>query len=104
MLQFMAHETCYFSTDYDKELKLLGDPSSLSDFSTIIQFPYTEPVRPLWPSLREKLTIQDVIEKTDAEVAAQTEKRKEHGRRLQEMQAKQRAEKVCIPSPRSVPG
>jgi hypothetical protein len=40
--------------------------------------------------------MQDVVEKTDAEVAALAEKRKEQGKRLQEMQAKQRAEKVSL--------
>ena len=42
------------------------------------------------------MSIQDVIEKTDAELAAQSSKRKEHGKRLQEMQQKQRAEKVSV--------
>lgn len=40
------------------------------------------------------LHVQDVVEKTEAELAATSEKRKENGRRLQEMQQKQRADKV----------
>ncbi len=78
MIQLWLTRPATSPTDYDKELQAAGNPSSLSDFQHDHPFPYTEPVRPLWPSLREKLTIQDVIEKTDAEVAAQTEKRKEH--------------------------
>jgi actin-related protein 5 len=39
-----------------------------------------------------------VVEKSEAEQAAALEKRKEHGRRLQEMQAKQRADKVRLKS------
>ena len=38
--------------------------------------------------------LQDVVEKTDAELAAAAERRREQGKRLQEMQARQRAEKV----------
>jgi actin-related protein 5 len=44
--------------------------------------------------VQSKLTKQEVIEKTEAELAAQAEKRKEQGKRLQEMQIKMRADKV----------
>jgi actin-related protein 5 len=43
-----------------------------------------------------ELICQDVVEKTDAELAATAEKRKETGRKLQEMQRKQRDEKVSF--------
>lgn len=79
-LQFMYHETCYFSSDYDEEIRSLADPANMAAMTKVVQFPFTQP---------------EVIEKTEEELAAQMERRKENGRRLQEMQAKQRAEKVC---------
>jgi actin-related protein 5 len=45
--------------------------------------------------------LKDVVEKSEAELAAALEKRKEQGKRLQEMQARQRAEKVSIFTPRA---
>lgn len=36
-----------------------------------------------------------IVEKSEAELAAAAERRREQGKRLQEMQTKQRAEKVC---------
>ncbi|WVQ93832.1 hypothetical protein IAU59_000910 [Kwoniella sp. CBS 9459] len=78
---FMLRETCYFSTDYEEELKEMADPDKLAAATKIVQFPYTAP---------------EVNEKTEAELAAAAEKRKEQGRRLQEMQAKQRAEKLAV--------
>ncbi|WVQ64772.1 uncharacterized protein L199_002940 [Kwoniella botswanensis] len=77
---FMFRETCYFSTDYDKELNSLADPAKLSEMTKIVQFPFTAP---------------EVNEKTEAELAAAAERRKEQGKRLQEMQAKQRAQKLA---------
>lgn len=38
--------------------------------------------------------MQEIAEKSEAELAAATERRREQGKRLQEMQARQRAEKV----------
>ena len=80
--QFMYHETCYFSSNYEEEIRSLGDPANMSKMTKVVQFPYNEP---------------EVVEKTEEEIAAQMERRKEQGRRLQEMQAKQRAEKVSHP-------
>ncbi|KAK8845440.1 hypothetical protein IAR55_006153 [Kwoniella newhampshirensis] len=77
---FMYRETCYFATDYDEELRSLADPDKLSAMTKIVQFPFAKP---------------EVSEKTEAELAAALERRKEQGRRLQEMQAKQRAEKLA---------
>ena len=39
---------------------------------------------------------KDVVEKTDAELAAAMERRREQGKRLQEMQSRQRAEKASL--------
>lgn len=40
----MARETCYFASDYDAELRSLGDPAAMAAMTKIIQFPYTIPV------------------------------------------------------------
>lgn len=39
---------------------------------------------------------QETVEKSEEEIAAALERRREQGKRLQEMQSKQRAEKVNI--------
>lgn len=39
--------------------------------------------------------LKEATEKTEQEIAAALERRKESGKRLQELQAKKRAEKVC---------
>lgn len=77
----MYHETCYFASDYDEELRSLANPATMEAKTMVVQFPYNQP---------------EVVEKTEEEIAAQLERRKEQGRRLQEMQAKQRAEKVRV--------
>lgn len=76
----MYHETCYFSSDYESELRSLEDPVKMAEMTKIVQFPFTQP---------------EVVEKSEAEIAAALARRKEQGRRLQEMQAKQRAEKLA---------
>ncbi|ORY34334.1 putative actin-like protein ARP5 [Naematelia encephala] len=77
---FMARETWYFSSNYEEELRELGDPVKLSEMTKVVQFPYTT---------------AEVVEKSEAELAAAAEKRREQGKRLQDMQAKQRAEKLA---------
>lgn len=42
--QFMYRETCYFSTDYEEELRMLEDPAKLSAMTKVIQFPYSKTV------------------------------------------------------------
>lgn len=75
----MYRETCYFSQDYESDLRMLADPSRLVEIDTVMQFPFVAPV---------------VEEKTEEELLRAAEKKKENGRRLQEMQQKQRLEKV----------
>ena len=95
MNQFMARETCYFSPDYEAELKTLESPVEMAKMTKIFQFPYTAPVR------LETCVIVDIYaypqetsEKTEEEIAAALERRREQGKRLQEISARQRAEKV----------
>ncbi|WVR03473.1 hypothetical protein IAU60_000464 [Kwoniella sp. DSM 27419] len=78
---FMFRETCYFSSDYEEEIHSLADPAKLSEITRIVQFPYNLP---------------EVNEKSEAELAAAAERRREQGKRLQEMQARQRAEKLAV--------
>lgn len=75
----LVREHCYISQDYETELSHYLDWSGLEDRDHIIQHPFTE---------------QQVIQKTEEELARAAEKRKESGRRLQEQAAKMRLEKL----------
>ncbi|KAF8491281.1 hypothetical protein JB92DRAFT_3128430 [Gautieria morchelliformis] len=70
---------CEFSPDYITLLRTLRDPLQLRAYERVIQFPFSAPVE---------------SEKTEEELARIAERRKEQGRRLQEMAAKQRMEKL----------
>ena len=43
----MLHETCYFSSDYESELRTLENPANVINMTKVVQFPYTVPVRSL---------------------------------------------------------
>ena len=45
--KFMLHETCYFSSDYESELRTLENPANVINMTKVVQFPYTVPVRSL---------------------------------------------------------
>lgn len=75
----MLQTFCEFSSDYLSLLRSLSDPVALSRSGKIIQFPFSQPA---------------IDEKTEEEQARLAEKRKEQGKRLQEMAAKARMEKV----------
>jgi len=77
--QWMLHNFCSVATDFPALLKRLQDPLQLRSSEVVIQFPFTLPV---------------VEEKTEEELARIAEKRKEQGRKLQEMAAKTRMEKL----------
>lgn len=81
----MLHNFCEVETDLAARLRKLNDPLEMRASERIIQFPFVLPV---------------VEEKTEEELARIAEKRKEQGRKLQEMAAKTRIEKVCtfVPS------
>jgi actin-related protein 5 len=89
----MLHETCYFSSDYESELKSLEDPVNMVKQTKVVQFPYTVAVS-CEPLPQFVADAQETVEKTEEELAAALERRRENGKRLQEMQARQRAEKV----------
>ena len=75
----MLHNFCDFATDYQILLRTLKDPLQLRAYEKIIQFPFAVPI---------------TEEKTEEELARIAEKRKEQGRKLQELAAKSRMEKV----------
>jgi actin-related protein 5 len=75
----LVREHCHVSQDYESDLSRYLDWTGLEERNHIVQFPYTEQV---------------VVQKTEAELAAAAEKRKESGRRLQAQAAKMRLEKL----------
>lgn len=77
----MFQTFCEFSDDYSALLRRLKDPLELRRIERVIQFPFTAPV---------------VEEKTEEELARIAERKKEQGRKLQEIAAKNRMEKVCV--------
>ncbi|KAH7926202.1 actin-like ATPase domain-containing protein [Leucogyrophana mollusca] len=76
---WMLHNFCEIAPDYPSVLRALKDPLKLRAAERIIQFPFALPV---------------VEEKTEEELARIAEKRKEQGKKLQEMAAKNRMEKL----------
>lgn len=75
----MLRNVCSYTPDYLTHLRSLNSPDALRASECIIQFPFTLPVQE---------------EKTEEELARIAEKRKEQGKKLQEMAAKNRAEKL----------
>ncbi|KAK7688182.1 hypothetical protein QCA50_008552 [Cerrena zonata] len=70
---------CEFAPDYQSLLRELKDPLKLRANERIIQFPFVVPV---------------TEEKTEEEIARIAERKREQGRKLQEMAAKSRMEKL----------
>ncbi|KZT24689.1 actin-like protein Arp5p [Neolentinus lepideus HHB14362 ss-1] len=77
---WMLQNLCEFATDYPALLKKLKDPLELRAAERIVQFPFSIPV---------------AEEKTEEELTRIAEKRKEQGRKLQEMAARNRMEKLA---------
>ena len=75
----MLQNFCEFATDYTALLRTLKDPLKMREAERIIQFPFTLPV---------------AEEKTEEELARIAERKKEQGRKLQEIAARTRMEKV----------
>lgn len=75
----MLQNFCEVATDLSDRLRRLRDPLEMARCERIIQFPFTAPV---------------TEEKTEEELAKIAEKRKEQGRKLQEIAARTRTEKV----------
>lgn len=80
----MLQNFCEIAVDYPALLRTLKDPLNLRASARIIQFPFTLPV---------------TEEKTEEELARIAERKKEQGRKLQEIAAKSRMEKVSYTLP-----
>ncbi|KNZ80015.1 Actin-like protein arp5 [Termitomyces sp. J132] len=76
---WMLHNFCEFATDYTAVLRTLKDPLKMRAAERIVQFPFVLPV---------------YEEKTEEELNRLAEKRKEQGKKLQELAAKTRVEKL----------
>ncbi|KAG6331984.1 hypothetical protein ID866_7104 [Astraeus odoratus] len=76
---WMLRTFCEFSPDYQETLRSLRDPNALRAAERVVQFPYTVPV---------------TDEKTEEELVRIAERRKEQGKKLQEIAAKNRMEKL----------
>ncbi|KAG5646922.1 hypothetical protein DXG03_001998 [Asterophora parasitica] len=76
---WMLRTFCEFAPSYSTILRSLNDPLALRASGRIVQFPFVVPV---------------YEEKTEEELTRLAEKRKEQGRKLQEMAAKTRMEKL----------
>ncbi|KAJ7671952.1 hypothetical protein B0H17DRAFT_1244632 [Mycena rosella] len=77
--QWMLHTFCEFAPDYPALLRSLASPAALRAADRIVQFPFT---------------LQVAEEKTPEELERIAERRREQGRKLQEMAAKMRTEKL----------
>ncbi|KAG5636547.1 hypothetical protein H0H81_007677 [Sphagnurus paluster] len=76
---WMLHSFCEFATDYTATLRYLKDPLQMRAQERIVLFPFVLPA---------------YEEKTEEELSRIAEKRKEQGRKLQELAAKTRMEKL----------
>ncbi|KDR68668.1 hypothetical protein GALMADRAFT_230995 [Galerina marginata CBS 339.88] len=76
---WMLHNFCEVATDFSGRLRQLRDASNMRASEVVVQFPFTVPV---------------TEEKTEEELARIAEKRREQGKKLQEMAAKTRMEKL----------
>ncbi|MBW0482107.1 hypothetical protein O181_021822 [Austropuccinia psidii MF-1] len=76
----LVQDHCLFSAEsFQNDIQKLKDPDYLAEFNRIIQFPFN--------------TVE-VTEKTEAELAAHAEKKRQSGLRLQEQTARIRMEKL----------
>ncbi|KAJ4465494.1 hypothetical protein C8J55DRAFT_566202 [Lentinula edodes] len=86
---WMFRTFCSVSTDYLSLLRSFEDPSILRSHQKIIQFPFLLNSNPLTGG-----AAGNGDEKTEEELARITERRREQGRKLQEIAARNRIEKL----------
>jgi actin-related protein 5 len=75
----MLHNFCEFAIDYPALLRTMKHPSQLRASERVVQFPFALPA---------------IEEKTEGELTRIAEKKREQGRKLLELAAKTRMEKV----------
>ncbi|THH11359.1 hypothetical protein EW145_g709 [Phellinidium pouzarii] len=79
-MTWIFQNTCGFSADYIALLRRLDDPLQLRAHECVVQFPYSVPLE---------------NEKTEEELARAAERRRMQGKKLQEIAAAKRAEKLA---------
>lgn len=77
--QALLRDQCYYSLDYNEDIRNAADPSKLADMGRIIQFPF--------------VAAENYVTPEDAVLRMQ-EKKREQGRRLQAQAQANRQEKV----------
>lgn len=77
----LVNDHCYIAQNYVEDMNHYLDWTGLEDRDHIIQWPFTEQV---------------IAQKSEEELARVAEKKKEAGRRLQEMAARMRLEKLIV--------
>ena len=77
----MFQNLCEFSEDYTALLRKLKDPKQLRTHEQIVQFPFSAPVE---------------SEKTEEELARAAERRREQGKKLQEITVAKRLDMVLF--------
>lgn len=75
----MLRDHCYFSLDYNEDIKAAADPETIVRMDRVIQFPYT--------ALENMETAEDAVLRMQ-------EKKREQGRRLQAQAAAVRLQKA----------
>lgn len=84
----MLWDHCYYSLDYNEDIRSLADPTRLADVGRVVQFPFTV--------VEHHETPEDVVLKAQ-------ERKREQGRRLQVQANAVRQEKVrCVHMPDGV--
>ncbi|KAJ1959269.1 Nuclear actin-protein involved in chromatin remodeling [Dispira parvispora] len=78
-VQHMVHHHTYFANDYKNELSHYRDHDYLANHDRVIQYPYT---------------VETVVEKSEEELERLAQKRREQMKRMQEIAAKNRLEKL----------
>ncbi|KAI0089829.1 actin-like protein Arp5p [Irpex rosettiformis] len=76
---WLLQNKCEFATDYTELIRSMKDPLNLKSREIIVQFPFAAPT---------------TEEKTEEELARIAERRREQGKKLQEIAAKARLEKL----------
>ncbi|KAL5535093.1 ARP5 [Sanghuangporus sanghuang] len=79
-INWLFQNVCAFSADYTGLLRRLTDPAQIRAHERIVQFPYSASIE---------------NEKTEEELARLTERRRAQGKKLQEIAATKRAEKLA---------
>lgn len=79
VFQWLLQNKCEFATDYPELIRSMNDPLNIKSRQIVVQFPFNAPTNE---------------EKTEEDLARMAERRREQGKKLQEIAAKARQEKA----------